>query len=317
MNPPPKGELHAPVEVKAVEINHTGKTSNSQKLPTTDLKLDSSKKEDAPVSTSSEPKKEATSVSEKVQNADKNQPHVDNKVDEPDESLCGPSQPKGHMKGSESSTRGSSELKHGSGTLEGQSKSHGTVTSSSGAPNQRKVTAVKSSVGKSSSKPSVHDKARYCNTDDRNSSGKQKGVSDNNNYSKSKKDNVSTELLQNRENISEKPKKLVKDIPKSSSTSVLKSSHLSKSSHAPVSKKNSSELKVSAILSSSGDSANSSRSESSGARERNKSTSEVSVRGEKTSQLNRHPAAPKNHPPHVHPPASGNTPATNLSDEEV
>ncbi|KAI3666783.1 hypothetical protein L6452_41820 [Arctium lappa] len=47
----------------------------------------------------------------------------------------------------------------------------------------------------------------------------------------------------------------------------------------------------------------------------NKSTSELSVRGEKINQLNRQ-LAPKNNPPHVHPPPSTNPPAT-LSDEEL
>lgn len=329
----PNGELHASplrsIDVKAVETSRSGKTSNSEKN-SSDLKLDSTKTvpqvtriSNDPSSASFEVKKEAASVSQihKVQNVDKS---VDSQADEPDEPPCGPSQPKG-MKGSENSTvaRGSSEFKHGPGPgpTEGPSKSHGTVRSPSGTPNQCKVTVstvVKSSVGKPSSKPSVPDKSRYSNTDDRNSSGnKQKGRKDN-----------GSELPRIGDNASEKPKKLVKDLPKSSSTSALKSSHLSKSSHAPVSKKNSSDSKDPAILSSSktssvqigatpdsGDSANSLRSEN-GALEQNKSTSELSVRGEKINQLNRQPAPKNNNPPHVHPPPSANPPAT-LSDEEL
>ncbi|XP_076955259.1 uncharacterized protein LOC143630033 [Bidens hawaiensis] len=233
---------------------------NHQNSANIDLKVDSSKKDDS-ASASIEMKKEAVlSVSQKVQN-------VDSKGDEPS---CGPTQPKAQMKSSESSIRVSSE---------GQSKSH-------------KVTVVKSS-----SKPSISDKAKYFNTD-----GKQKVASDSS--GKSKKDNTnnnaSSELLKNGD------KKLVKDIPKSSSTSIPKSSHLSRSSlsHAHVPKKNSSDLKDS-----SADSANSSRSES-GAHEQNKGTSDLSVKGEKTSQINRQPA-PKTHLPHT---ASS---AAALSDEEL
>ncbi|XP_024985894.1 uncharacterized protein LOC112521333 isoform X2 [Cynara cardunculus var. scolymus] len=335
----PNSELHASplrsIEVKAVETNCPGKTSNSEIL-SSDIKLDSSKTvpqvtriSNDPLSANFEVKKEAVSVSQiyKVQNVDKGLPHVDGQADEPDEPPCGPSQPKGHIKGSENSTvaRGSSEFKHGAGPPEGLSKSHGTVRSPSRAPNQCKVavsTVVKSSVGKPS-KSSVPDKARYSNADDRNSSGKQKGVCDNN--IKGKRDNASESPRIG--DASEKPKKLVKDLPKSLSTSALKSSHLSKSSHAPVSKKNSSDSKDPAILSSSknssvqiaatpdsGDSANSLRSEN-GTLEQNKSTSELSGRGEKINQLNRQPA-PKNNPPHVHPLPSTNPPAT-LSDEEL
>ncbi|KAI7757947.1 hypothetical protein M8C21_028192, partial [Ambrosia artemisiifolia] len=277
-------ELDTTSEIKSVEISHPLKTCSPQNSLTVDLKLDSSKKEDDSVSASTEVRKEAVSVSQKIHNADKSPiPHIDSKGDEPP---CGPSQPKAQMKSSEGSTRVS---------LEGHSKSH-------------KVTVVRSSSGKSSSKSSVPDKAKYSNTDDRNSSGKQKVASDNNNNnnSKSKKDNnTSSELLKNGDNTSEKPKKIVKDIPKSSSTSILKSSHLSKSSsHAHVSKKNSSDLKDS-----SADSANSSRSES-GAHELNRSTSELSVKGEKTSQINRQPP-PKSHPPH------SVSSAAALSDEEL
>lgn len=132
-----------------------------------------------------------------------------------------------------------------------------------------------------SSKPSVPDKPRYSTTEDRSSSGKQKVG--NENHSKVKKDNPS------------------KDLPKSLSTSTLKSSHLSKSSsHVP--KKNSSDSKDPGILSSSkdsGDSANSLRCESGGGHEQNKSTSESSQKGEKISQINRQPVT------------------KNLSDEEL
>ncbi|KAJ0770250.1 putative chromatin regulator PHD family [Helianthus annuus] len=268
-------ELDTTVEIKSVENNHS--QNNLEKF-------DSSKKEDDIISASIEVKKDDLPVSQKVQNADKTSvPHIDSTGDEP---ACGPTQTKTQIKGSESSTRVSSE---------GQSKSH-------------KVTLVKSSAGKSSSSKllSVPDKAKYSNTDDRNSSGKQKVSSDN--ISKSKKDNnASSEILKtgDNSNTSEKPKKLAKDIPKSSSTSILKSSHLSKSSsHAHVSKKNSSDLKDS-----SADSANSSRSES-GAHELNRSTSELSVKGEKASQINRQPA-PKNQMPH------SVTSAAALSDEEL
>ncbi|KAI3822065.1 hypothetical protein L1987_09646 [Smallanthus sonchifolius] len=279
VDPALSSDLDATIEIKSVEVNHPVETCNPQISPTNDLKLDSSKKDDS-LSASIEMKKETVSVSQKVQIVDKTLlPHIDSKGEE---SSCGPTQRKGQMKGSESSTRV---------PLEGQSKLH-------------KVTIVRTSAGKPSSKPSVPDKAKYSNTDDRNSSGKQKVASDNN--IKSKKDNnTSSDLQKNGDSINEKPKKLVKDIPKSSSTSILKSSHLSKSSsHAPVSKKNSSDLKDS-----SADSANSSRSES-GANEQNRSTSEISVKGEKTSQLNRQ-LAPKNHPPH-----SASSVAT-LSDEEL
>lgn len=286
----PNGEIHAPIEVKSVDINHPAKISNSQ----SDTKLDSSKMlapdpkiPDDPSSASFEVKKGSVYVSQKAQKVDKTPPQIDTKPDEPDESPSGPTQPKLHVKGSESSivARGSSD---------GQSKSNLTITSPSGVPNHRKVIVKKSS---------VPDKARYSNADDHKSSGKQKKASDNN--IKIKKDNNG--------DASEKPKKSVKDLPKSSSTSTIKSSHLSKSSH--VSKKNSSDLKSSSKTSSaapeSGDSANSSRSESraSRAHEPNKSTSE------KTSQLSRQ-LTPKNHPPHVHPLPSTNSPAT-LSDEEL
>ncbi|CAI9289059.1 unnamed protein product [Lactuca saligna] len=123
--------------------------------------------------------------------------------------------------------------------------------------------------------------------------------------------------------VSEKPKNIVKELPKSSSTSALKSSHLSKSSHVP--KKNSSDSKDPAVLSSSkatttttpapdsGDSANSLRCESGGGanEQNNKSTSESSQKGEKVNQINnnRQQAAIKHV---VHPP-----PSTNLSDEEL
>nr|XP_043630858.1 protein phosphatase 1 regulatory subunit 12A [Erigeron canadensis] len=302
----PNGEIHAPIEVKAVEINRAGNTSNIQ----SDIKQDSSKTlaedmkiPDDPPSTSSAVKKEDVYMSQKVQNVDKSIPHDNSKADEPDESPGRLSQPKEPMKGPESSTEA-----HGSS--KGQAKSHGTVTSPSGAPNKHNMTVstvTKSSAGKPSSKPSVPDKARYYSTEDRKLSVKQKGVSDNN--TKSKKDIIG--------DASEKPKKVIRDLPKSPSTSALKSSHLSRSSSAPVSKKNSSDLKDPAFLSSSktssvtpdsGDSANSLRSES-GTHEQNKSTSE------KTSQLSRQPA-PKNHLPHVHPMPSTNSPAT-LSDEEL
>lgn len=340
------GEIHASpllsIEVKAVETIRPGKISNSENFPSSDVKLDSSKTvplvtrvSNDPLSASFEVKKESVSASQihKVQNVDKSLPHVDSQADEPDEPPCGPSQPKGHMRRSENSTvaRGSSEFKHGPGPgpPEGPSKSHGTVTSPSGAPNQCKVTVstvVKSSVGKPSSKQSIPDKARHSNTDDRNSSGKQKGACDNN--SKGRKGNARESPRTG--DACEKPKKLAKDLPKSLSTSALKSSHLSKSSHASVSKKNSSDSKDPAILSSSknssvqiaatpdsGDSANSLRSEN-GAVEQNKSTSELSARGEKINQLNRQPA-PKNNPPgppHVLPPSSTHLPTT-LSDEEL
>ncbi|CAH1451607.1 unnamed protein product [Lactuca virosa] len=175
---------------------------------------------------------------------------------------------------------------------EGPPKSHGSVT------NQRKIT------GKPSSKPSIPEKPRYSNSE-----GKQKE-----NNSKIKKDNA---------DVSEKPKKIVKELLKSSSTSALKSSHLSKSSHVP--KKNSSDSKDPAVLSSSkaatttptpdsGDSANSLRCESGGGganEQNNKSTSESSQKGEKINQINnnRQQAAIKHV---VHPP-----PSTNLSDEEL
>ncbi|KAI3738662.1 hypothetical protein L2E82_28727 [Cichorium intybus] len=124
---------------------------------------------------------------------------------------------------------------------------------------------------KPSSKPSVSDKPRYSTTADRSSSGKQKVG--NENHSKVKKDNPS------------------KDLPKSLSTSTLKSLHLSKSSpHVP--KKNSSDSKDPGILSSSKDSdnsANSLRCESGGGHEQNKSTLESSQKGEKISQINRQP----------------------------
>ncbi|KAK9049752.1 hypothetical protein SSX86_031276 [Deinandra increscens subsp. villosa] len=280
VDPTLDGEHDSTVELTTIEIKHPLKPCNSQNSLTFDLKLDSSKKEDDSASASTEVKKEAVSVSQKVQNVDKTPIlHIDSKGDE---SPCGPTQPKGQMKSPESSIRVSSE---------GQPKSH-------------KVTIVKASAGKPSSKPSVPDKAKYSNTDDRNLSGKQKLSSDH--ASKSKKDtNISSELLKNGDNTCEKPKKFLKDIPKSSSTPVLKSSHLSKSSsHPPISKKNSSDLKDS-----SGDSANSSRSEN-GAHEQNKTTSEVSVKGEKLNQINKLPA-PKNHLPHT---ASS---VATLSDEEL
>lgn len=290
VDPPPNVKLDKPAGPKPVDNNHPEKTSNSRKVSNSDPKLDGSKTliQDTrisknPSSASLEPKNDT--VSRKVQSADKNVPHNDSKADEPNEPHI---QPKGHKRGSERPP-------------EAQSRSHGTVRSPSRASNQRKViasTVAKSSAGKpssSSSKPSVPDKARDPDTD-----------------SKRKKDNTSSDLPRNGD-ASEKAKKPAKDLPKSSSMSALKSSHLSKSSHAHVSKKNSTDIKEPSVVSSSktssvqktaatpesGDSAN----------------SELSVRGDKISQLNRH-LAPKHHPPHVQPPASTNTPAA-LSDEEL
>ncbi|KAK1436099.1 hypothetical protein QVD17_01874 [Tagetes erecta] len=280
VDPALSSEHAATVEIKSIEINQPSNTNNPQNASTIDLKLDNSKKEDDSVSASVEAKNEAIAVSPKVHNVDKTPlRHNDSKGDEPP---CVSTQPKGQVKGSENPIRISSE---------GQSKSH-------------KLTVVKSSAGKFSSKPSVPDKAKYSSTDVRHSSSKQKIVSEIS--SKSKKVNsTSSESPKNGDNTCENPKKLVRDIPKSSSTSFLKSSHSSKSSsHAIVSKKNSSDLKDS-----SADSANSSRSES-GAHEQNKSTSELSVKGEKMSQMNRQPA-PKNHPP-----LSASSAAA-LSDEEL
>ncbi|XP_071706838.1 uncharacterized protein [Rutidosis leptorrhynchoides] len=286
------GELHPQIEVKAEEINHSLKTTNTQNVSPSDKTLaQDTKVPDDSSSASFEMKKEAVSVSKRVQTIDKDQPHIETK---PGESSCGPSQPKEPMKGSENLTvaRISSEA---------QIKLHGTVSISKGTPSYRKVTVstVAKSAGKSSSKPSVSDKARNLNPDDCSSSGKQKSSSDD---VKIKKDNNGE--------ASEKPKKSVKDVPKSSSTSALKSSHLSKSSHAIATKKNSSDLKDSSVLSSSktssatrdsGDSASSLRSNS-GAHEPNKTTSE---------KITRH-HAPKNHSPHVH-----SQPPATLSDEEL
>nr|GEW96377.1 zinc finger, FYVE/PHD-type [Tanacetum cinerariifolium]GEW96498.1 zinc finger, FYVE/PHD-type [Tanacetum cinerariifolium] len=290
VDPPPNVKLDTPSGPKPIENHPPEKISISRKLSNSDPKLDGSKTlirdtriSNKPSSASLELKNDT--VSRKVQRADKNLQHSDSKADEPDEP---PTQPKGHKRGSERPP-------------EAQSRSHGTATSPSRASNQRKViasTVAKSSAGKpssNSSKPSVPDKARDPETD-----------------SKRKKDNTSTYLPANGD-ASEKAKRPAKDLPKSSSMSAMKSSHLSKSSHAHVSKKNSTDIKEPSVVSSSktssvqktaatpesGDSAN----------------SELSVRGDKISQLNRH-LAPKHHPPHVQPPGSTNTPAA-LSDEEL
>lgn len=278
-HPALSSECAATVEIKSIEINQPSNTANPQNSPTIDLKLDNSENKDDSVSASIEAKNEAISVSQKVHVDRTLLRHNDSKGDEPP---GGPIQPKGQVKGSENSIRVSSE---------GQSKSH-------------KLMVMKSSAGKFPSKSSVPDKAKYSSTDVRHSSSKQKVVSENSGKSK-KVNSTSSESPKNGDATFENPKKLVRDIPKSSSTSFLKSSHSSKSSsHAIVSKKNSSDLKDS-----SADSANSSRSES-GAHEQNKSTSEISVKGEKMSQMNRQPA-PKNHPP-----LSASSAAA-LSDEEV
>lgn len=282
---PPKSELNCNplprTEVDTVEINHPGKTCDFQNVLTSDLKLDSTKTmvqetkiTDDPQSASAEVKIEAVYVSQKVQSVDKSLSHNDSKVDE---SPCGPNQPKEHTRESEAQPN--------------------SIASPSGGPNQRKSAFGKPSVGKSSNslKPSVLDKKLVY-------SSERKGKKD---------DDTSTESLKNGV-ASEKPKKLVKDnLSKSLSTSALKSSNLSKSSsHAPVSKKNSGDLKDPGILLSSKTSITVATPDSG-----ESTNSELSTRGEKTSQLNRQPA-PKNHPPHVHAPPSTNSPAT-LSDEEL
>ncbi|XP_071697135.1 uncharacterized protein [Rutidosis leptorrhynchoides] len=275
----PNGKLHAQIDVKSEEMNHSVKTTDSQNVHPSDLKLDSSetlaqdtKVPDDPSSASFEMKKEAVRVSKTVQTVVKDPPHIDTKADDPGESYGG-IRPKGPVSGSENSTVAQS-------SSEAQIKLNGTMSSPKVASSHRKVNV------KSSSIPSVPDKAGYSIHDDR----------------KIKKDNNGDTF--------EKPKKSVKEPPKSSSTSDLKSSHLSRSSLAPVSKKTLSDLKDSSVLSSSktssatrdatrdsGDSASSLRRDN-GAHKQNK-------KSEKTTQLNRH-HAPKNHPPHV-----------NLSDEEL
>ncbi|KAK3001688.1 hypothetical protein RJ639_020414, partial [Escallonia herrerae] len=227
--------------------------------------------------------------------------------------------------------KSSSELKHGAIRAEEPSHSGSTTLSASAQPSQRKLMV---SVGKLSStsstimvsKPSVSDDCRTANGQNHNLSSRQREISDCN--ASSKKDNASTNVKD--EHGRENPRKIVKELPKSSVNSASKMSHSSKLSHASASKRtlpdpkdpvihlSSKTSSIQNIAAAPGPSecANGLQNESALHVQSKIVASGVPQRGEKINQSSCQSSSKVNHAQSMHPPAPSNSPAT-LSDEEL
>uniref|UniRef100_A0A5B6ZPX5 Zinc finger PHD-type domain-containing protein n=3 Tax=Davidia involucrata TaxID=16924 RepID=A0A5B6ZPX5_DAVIN len=272
----------------------------------------------------------------KVQYVDKSTDAVsDCQIVKPDELPGDPCQLKQQLEGSVGSMAGrksSSELKHGPRPAEEPSKSGGLILSPLAPLSQRKMIV---SVGKSSStslttvisRPSISDNQRPANTQHHNASTKQRGMSEGN--VSIKKDNASTDVVRDEDGC-EMPKKIPKEHLKSSVSSLLKTSHSTKISHASVSKRTLSDSKDPGLCSSSKASSVQNIVVTSGSGEsasllptqsalhvQNKMTaSGLPHRGEKVNLLNSQASSKVNNTPSMHPPAPSNSAAV-LSDEEL
>ncbi|KAK3018841.1 hypothetical protein RJ639_003469, partial [Escallonia herrerae] len=228
--------------------------------------------------------------------------------------------------------KSSSELKHGAIRAEEPSHSGSTTLSASARPSQRKLMV---SVGKLSStsstmmvsKPLVSDNCRTANGQNHNLSSRQREMSDCN--ASSQKDNASTDVSKD-EHGRENPRKIVKELPKSSVNSASKMSHSNKLPHASASKGTLPDPKDPVIHSSSKTSSTQNIAAAPGPSEcanglQNESAlhvqskivaSSVPQRGEKINQSSCQSSSKVNHAQPMHPPAPSNSPAT-LSDEEL
>uniref|UniRef100_A0A5B6ZNU3 Zinc finger PHD-type domain-containing protein n=1 Tax=Davidia involucrata TaxID=16924 RepID=A0A5B6ZNU3_DAVIN len=272
----------------------------------------------------------------KVQDVDRSTAALsDCQTDKADELPGNPCQLKRQLEGSAGSMAGrksSSEPKQGSRPAEEPSKSGGLILSPLAPLSQRKMIV---SVGKSSStslttvisRPSISDNQRPANTQHHNASTKQRGMSEGN--VSIKKDNASTDVVRDEDGC-EMPKKIPKEHLKSSVSSLLKTSHSTKISHASVSKRTLSDSKDPGLCSSSKASSVQNIVVTSGSGEsasllptqsalhvQNKMTaSGLPHRGEKVNLLNSQASSKVNNTPSMHPPAPSNSAAV-LSDEEL
>uniref|UniRef100_A0A2N9IEL9 Zinc finger PHD-type domain-containing protein n=1 Tax=Fagus sylvatica TaxID=28930 RepID=A0A2N9IEL9_FAGSY len=324
------------VKVKTEEddANYRG-CSNSQSSPLGDAKdtgissdqmSENSKANDAVVSSSQ-------SRDDKAQDVERNLDAVsDYPADKFDELSGGPCQLKRELEGSESSEavkKIPSDAKQGLASAEEHSRSVGTILNGPMLTNQRKMMAC---VGKSSSTSSTiiipkssTDDFKPADTQNPNSITKQRVTSDSN--LSNKKDRALSDVVKDEER-DDLTRNTVKERPKSSENSALKSSHSSRVSHDSVPKrtvsdsKDNSSSKLSsaqniATTTGSGESAVSLHQQKSVHAQNKTQSSGLPQRGEKFNQTNFQPTSKmnQNHGPSTHPLPS-NSPAT-LSDEEL
>lgn len=244
-------------------------------------------------------------------------------------------QPNRELKGIEGCmvmTKTSSEAKQGLRQSEEQSTTGGMVLSPPPVPSQRKMLGY---VGKSfstsstivASKPFISDDGKPENTQTPNPIPKQRLTPSSS--SSIKKDHVSKDVINDGKGH-EMSQKIVKERPKSSVSSALKTLHSSRSSHNSVSKNTSSDSKDpvvytsskassaqnAAVASGSGDSAGLLQTQSAAHGQSKITSSGLLQRGEKFNHLSGQPSTKVNHAPATHPPAPSNSLAT-LSDEEL
>ncbi|CAK9184435.1 unnamed protein product [Ilex paraguariensis] len=340
--------LQPEVKVKAeVELDNTTGVSIVTLSPPNDVKLDGVNPLAQHVGISADQLSENSKMDDdataslqfsvhKVQDTDRFMAKVgDSQADGADASVNDPYQAICHLSGAESSMavwKSSSELKYGLRPAEETLKSGSTVLCPPAKSSPIKMVV---SMGKSSptlsanliSKSSVSDRRRPVSVQNHNSSAKQQGTYDGS--VSSKKDNALNDLVRDGDSC-ERAKKNVKEYSKTSVSSIPKTAHSIKFSHASVSKKTLSDSKHPLVSSSSKASSaqniaaapdyrelGCSSQTDSASHVQNKSTaSNLPHRGEKTNQLNCQPSSKMNHAAPMHPPAPSNSPAT-LSDEEV
>ncbi|CAK9184436.1 unnamed protein product [Ilex paraguariensis] len=340
--------LQPEVKVKAeVELDNTTGVSIVTLSPPNDVKLDGVNPLAQHVGISADQLSENSKMDDdatasfqfsvhKVQDTDRFMAKVgDSQADGADASVNDPYQAICHLSGAESSMavwKSSSELKYGLRPAEETLKSGSTVLCPPAKSSPIKMVV---SMGKSSptlsanliSKSSVSDSRRPVSVQNHNSSAKQKGTYDGS--VSSKKDNALNDLVRDGDSC-ERAKKNVTEYSKTSVSSIPKTAHSIKFSHASVSKKTLSDSKHPLVSSSSKTSSaqniaaapdyrelGCSSQTDSASHVQNKSTaSNLPHRGEKTNQLNCQPSSKMNHAAPMHPPAPSNSPAT-LSDEEL
>lgn len=326
--------LQSNFEVKAeVDIGISGGASNAQSSIPSDVKLNSAEPLcPYPVISAdhhSEDVKAIESVVANLQSNDHNVHDVDKSTVvgacQTDKADVSSSEPMQQLLGPEISVavqKSSSELRQGSRPAEVPSKASSKILGPPVPPSQRKMVV---SIGKSSStsstivmsKPSVSDSRRPANPQNSSSS------------TKNKKDNAPIDVVR-KEDGRERPKKLAKELPKPSFSSVSKTYHSSKVLHASVSKKILSDPKEpvtcsssktslvqnNAVTPDSGESASSLQTENI-LHVQNKITAPcLPQKGEKVSPPNCQLSSKVNHTLSMLPPALSNSPAT-LSDEEL
>ncbi|CAK9170342.1 unnamed protein product [Ilex paraguariensis] len=340
--------LQPEVKVKAeVELDNTTGVSIVTLSPPNDVKLDGVNPLAQHVGISADQLSENSKMDDdataslqfsvhKVQDTDRFMAKVgDSQADGADASVNDPYQAICHLSGAESSMavwKSSSELKYGLRPAEETLKSGSTVLCPPAKSSPIKMVV---SMGKSSptlsanliSKSSVSDRRRPVSVQNHNSSAKQQGTYDGS--VSSKKDNALNDLVRDGDSC-ERAKKNVTEYSKTSVSSIPKTAHSIKFSHASVSKKTLSDSKHPLVSSSSKTSSaqniaaapdyrelGCSSQTDSASHVQNKSTaSNLPHRGEKTNQLNCQPSSKMNHAAPMHPPAPSNSPAT-LSDEEL